>query len=405
MGKLTAREVKHAKPTDKPYKLTDGHGLYLLVQKSGRYWRFDYRYLRRRKTLALGTYPTVSLKEAREKHVEVRKQLDRDIDPGHLKKMTKAARFAAAENCFENLAWEWFSKQNWTEGHRRTVKGRLNLNILPWLGDRPVNEITPQEILAICRRVESRGAIETAHRCRTIISQVFRYCVASGLAASDPCRDLRNALAPVPEKHMATILDPKQIGTLLRAMDGYKGHTVTRAALRLAPLVFVRPGELRKMEWPEIIFAESQWKIPAEKMKGKVPHIVPLSWQTLEIIKDLHPLTGEGNYVFPSIRSTARPMSENTVNGALRRLGYTKEELTSHGFRSMASTLLHELGWQSHLVERQLAHKDSTVRGVYNHAEYLPERKEMMQAWADYLGELKRGAKIIPILKRNGVTE
>jgi integrase len=390
MGKLTAIKIKNAKPGTKNYKMADGGGLYMLVTKTGRYWRYDYRYLNKRKTLSLGVYPDISLKDAREKHANARKMLADEIDPAEHRKRMKAARFAAADNSFEKLAWDWFGKQNWTKGHARTVKGRLNNNILPWIGDRPVSEITAQDVLTVCRRVESRGAIETAHRVKTICSQVFRYCVAAGLVESDPCRDLAKALTPVSPKHMATILEPKKIGELMRAIEGYEGHQITRSALQLAPLVFVRPGELRHAEWSEFDLDQGQWRLPAEKMKMRQAHIVPLSRQALELIRDIQPLTGQGYYVFPSLRSNYRPMSENTVNGALRRLGYAKDEITGHGFRSMASTRLHEMGWPSHLIERQLAHRDgNTVKAAYNHAEYMPERIKMMQEWADYLDRLK----------------
>lgn len=389
--KLTSIQVKNSKPKDKSYKLSDSGGLYLLITKTSKYWRFDYRYLNKRKTLALGVYPTVSLKEARDKHIDAKRLLANDIDPGHLRKVNKTTKLEAAEKSFEKLAWEWFTRQNWTEGHARTVKGRLNKNILPYIGNRPVNEITAQDVLMVCRRVESRGAIETAHRVKTICSQVFRYCVASGLVLSDPCRDLKDALTPVTPRHMATITDPKQIGALMQAINDYRGHTVTKIALKLAPLLFVRPGELRHAEWHEFDLDEVQWKLPAKKMKGRQPHIVPLSKQAVELIEEIKPFTSHGRYLFPSIRSIDRPMSENTVNAALRRLGYTKEELTGHGFRAMASTRLHELGWPSYLIERQLAHKEpNSVKAAYNHAEHLQERREMMQAWADYLVALEK---------------
>jgi len=401
MSKLTAQEIKNVKPGSRQQKLSDGGGMYLLVTKSGKYWRYDYRYFKKRKTLALGVYPEVSLKKARERHHEARKKLSDGIDPGHLRKVYKAAKFQAAENSFGKLAWDWFSRQNWTEGHARTVRGRLDNDIIPWLGDLPVNEITAQEVLAVCRRVESRGAIESAHRVKTICSQVFRYCVASGLIESDPCRDLKKALTPTVSKNMATITDPVKVGALMRAIEAYEGHLVTRLALQLAPLVFVRPGELRHAEWSEIDFDKVLWKIPAEKMKMKQIHLVPLSQQAIQIISDIKPLTGSGRYLFPSIRSTVRAMSNNTILAALRRMGYPKDEMTGHGFRGMASTLLHELGWESKLVERQLAHTDkNSVRAAYNHAEYLPERTKMMQAWADYLDGLKAGGEIINLKRK-----
>jgi integrase len=403
MGKLKALEVEKAKFKSKNYKMTDGRGMYLLVTKTGKYWRYDYRYMKKRKTLALGVYPDVSLKNAREKHQEARTKLANDIDPGFYKKVNKEAKIQAAQNSFERFALEWFSKQkqNWTEGHARTVKGRLDKNIIPYIGDRPLNEISAREVLIICRRVERRGAIETAHRVKTICSQIFRYCVASGLIDSDPCRDLTKALIPATPKHMAAITDPIKVGGLMRSIEDYEGHQVTRSALKLAPLVFVRPGELRHAEWEEINLEDAIWKIPATKMKMKRIHIVPLATQAVEIIKDLKPLTGSSQYLFPSIRSAKRPMSNNAVLSALRRMGYPKEEMTGHGFRSMASTLLNELGWESKLIEKQLAHQDNnSVRAAYNHAEYLPERIKMMQAWADYLDGLKAGGKIINF-KRN----
>lgn len=402
MGKLTAQEIKNVKPGSGQQKLTDGGGMYLLITKTGKYWRYDYRYLKKRKTLALGVYPQVTLKEARERHHQARKKVTDGIDPGHLRKINKSAKFEAAENSFGKLAWEWFSRQNWTEGHARTVRGRLDNDIMPWLSDMPVNEITAQEVLTVCRRVESRGAIESAHRIKTICSQVFRYCVASGLIESDPCRDLRKALTSPTHKNMATITDPVKVGGLMRAIDSYEGHLVTRAALQLAPLVFVRPGELRQAEWSEFNFDQAIWKIPAEKMKMKQIHLVPLSQQAIEIINDIKPLTGTGRYLFPSIRSTVRPMSNNTILAALRRMDYPKEDMTGHGFRGMASTLLHELGWKSKLVERQLAHTDkNSVRAAYNQAEYLPERIKMMQVWADYLDGLKAGGQVINIKKKH----
>ena len=400
MSKLKSLEIKKAKFKSKNFKLTDGGGMYLLVTKTGRYWRYDYRYMKKRKTLALGVYPEVTLKEAREKHYEARKKLADDIDPGHFRKINKQLKIQASEDSFEKFALEWFLKQKWTEGHARTVKGRLNNNIIPYIGDRPLNDITAREVLILCRRVERRGAIETAHRVKTICSQIFRYCVASGLIDSDPCRDLTKALTPATPKHMATITDPIKVGGLMRSIDDYVGHQVTRSALQLAPLVFVRPGELRHAEWEEINFDDAIWKIPAGKMKMKQIHIVPLSNQAIKIIQDLKQLTGSGQYLFPSIRSSKRPMSDNAILSALRRMGYLKEEMTGHGFRGMASTLLHELGWESKLIERQLAHQDrNSVRAAYNHADYLPERIKMMQAWADYLDRLKAGGKVINFKK------
>jgi len=401
MEKLKGIQVKNSKFIDKPFKLSDGGGLYLLVNNAGKYWRYDYRYLKKRKTLALGVYPRVTLKNARIEHKKARETLADGIDPSYLRKVKKTEKFEASENSFAKLAWEWFDKQKWTEGHRRTVRGRLKKDIIYYIGDRPVNEITAREVLIVCQRVEKRGAIESAHRIKTICSQVFRYCVASGLIESDPCRDLSKALTPVNPKHMAAIIDPIKAGGLMRAIECYEGSPITRAGLQLAPLVFVRPGELRHAEWSEFNLEKAIWKIPAEKMKMKQIHLVPLSKQAIKIIRKIKPLTGKGRYLFPSVRSTARPMSNNTILAALRRMGYSKEEMSGHGFRAMASTLLHEQNWDTKLIERQLAHSDkNSVRAAYNHAEYMPERIKMMQAWANYLDGLKHGGEVINLKRK-----
>jgi integrase len=277
----------------------------------------------------------------------------------------------------------------WSEKHSKTVISRLENNIFPWLGKTEVGDISASMLLDVLKRIESRGAIETAHRVKQICGQVFRYAIATGRAERDPCVDLKGALAPTRAKSMATITDPKKIGELMRVISGYEGNLITRCALKLAPLVFVRPGELRHAEWYEIDLDLAQWKIPADKMKMRQVHIVPLSKQALAIFYELKPLTGSGKFVFPSLRSGSRPMSNNTINAALRRMGYSKEELTGHGFRSMASTLLHENGWKTDVIERQLAHAESnSVKRAYNHAQHLPEREKMMQWWADYLEKL-----------------
>lgn len=389
---LTDTAVRNAKPKDKPYKLSDEKGLYLLINKAGKYFRYDYRFGGKRKTLALGVYPRVTLKKARETHEEAQKLLKNGIDPQQYKKETKAMRIEQAANSFEAVAREWFTKNKhiWTAGHSRTIISRLDNNVFPWLGPRPIAEIASPVLLSVLRRIEDRGAVETAHRVKQICGQVFRYAIATGRAERDPSTDLRGALPPTKPQHMATITDPKKIGELLRAIDGYEGHMITRCALRLAPLVFVRPGELRHAEWDEINYEQSEWKIPAEKMKMRSPHIVPLTPQTIAIFKEIQPLTGHGLYVFPSLRSAERAMSNNTILAALRRLGYAKEEMSGHGFRAMASTILHEQGWPPDVIERQLAHAErNNVRAAYNHAQHLPERRKMMQAWADYLDKLK----------------
>ena len=400
---LTAIETKSAKATDKPQKLADGGGLYLLVHpNAAKYWRLDYRFAGKRKTLALGVYPDISLSDARERREAARKLLANGADPGDIKKAQKAAIAALAENSFELVAREWFSKHtpNWKENHSSKIIRRLEVDIFPWLGARPAGEITAPELLAAIRRIESRGALETAHRALANCGQVLRYAVATGRAQRDPAADLRGALPPVKEKHHASITDPKAIGELLRDLENYQGAFVTRCALRLAPLVFLRPGELRKAEWAEINLDKAEWRIPAARMKMNAVHIVPLSAQAVAILREIQPLTGEGRYVFTGARTTTRPMSENAVLAALRRMGYTTDEMTGHGFRSMASTLLNEQGFNRDAIERQLAHAERDgVRAAYNYAEYLPERKRMMQSWADYLEALAKGADVIPLHK------
>jgi integrase len=390
---LTDIAIRKAKPEKKPYKMTDGSGLYLLVNKSGKYFRFDYRFAGKRKTLALGVYPDVKLSEARDKHVKARKLIRDGVDPGQQRKIEKLTKIKQAENNFQSIALDWFSrvKHVWTEGHARTVLSRLENNVFPLIGNRSIVDISAPELLAVLRLIESRGAIETAHRVKQVCGQIFRYAIATGRAERDPSADLKGALQPAKPERMATITDPKKVGALMRAIDAYAGHLITRCALRLAPLVFVRPGELRHAEWDEIDFENAEWKIPAEKMKMRTPHIVPLSRQAVDVFLEVKPFTGKGRFVFPSLRTIERPMSENTVLGALRRLGYAKEEMSGHGFRAMASTLLHENGWHSDLIERQLAHAErNSVRAAYNHAQHLPQRKEMMQWWADYLDLIKQ---------------
>ena len=397
---LTDSAVRNAKKREKPAKLSDERGLYLLVNAVGKYWRFDYRFAGKRKTLALGVYPDVSLATARERRDEARRQLARDIDPSMARRIHRTAIVERAANSFEAVAREWHQryKRNWAESTAAGILRRLELDVFPWIGGRPIAEITPPELLAVLRRIESRGALETAHRVHQNSSQIFRYAVATGRAERDPAADLRGALPPVRAKHHAAITDPKGVGPLLRAISGYGGSFVAKCALRLAPLVFVRPGELRQAEWAECDLDSAEWRIPAERMKMRTPHIVPLSTQAVAILREIHAVTGRGRYVFPGARSNARPMSENTVNAALRRLNYGSEQMTGHGFRSMASTLLNEAGWHRDAIERQLAHAErDEVRAAYNYAEHLPERRRMMQAWSDYLSSLEAGAEVIPL--------
>ena len=394
---LTDTAIRNAKPKEKQYKLSDEKGLYLLVKKAGKYFRLDYRFGGKRKTLALGVYPDVKLAEARGKRDSARKLIVNGVDPVQYKKEAKAMQNEEVVNSFEVVAREWFTRKKhiWTEGHAKKIIRSLDLNIFPWLGQKEVASISAPELLTVLRRIEDRGALDTAHRVKQICGQIFRYAVATGRAERDSSADLRGALPPTKQKHMATITDPKKIGELLRVIDGYEGHLITRCALRLAPLVFVRPGELRHAEWEEVNFEQAEWKIPAEKMKMRATHIVPISDQAASILREIKPLTGHGRYVFPSLRSAERPMSNNTISAALRRMGYAKEEMSGHGFRSMASTLLHEQGWPTDVIERQLAHAETNkVKAAYNHAQHLPERRRMMQSWADYLAQLKMNTNI-----------
>jgi len=402
---LTETAIRNAKRPHKPRKRAAGGGLYLLLMpKGGRWWRLDYRHGGKRKTLSMGVYPAIGLKDARERRDEARRLLARGVDPGTLRKDAKRARVEAHGNSFEAIAREWFAKQapTWAASNADKVLRRLERDVFPWIGKRPVGEVTAPELLAVLRRIESRGAGDTAHRAQQNCGQVFRYAVATGRAERDPTGDLRGALAPVRKQHFPSITDTKEVGELLRALAGYEGALATKCALRLAPLLFVRPGELRQAEWAEMDLEQAEWRIPAGKMKVRKPHLVPLSRQGVAILRELQPLTGPGRYVFPSTRTAARPMSNGTLNAALRRLGYPKDVMTAHGFRSMASTLLNEQGWNRDVIERQLAHAERDgVRAAYNYAEHLPERRRLMQHWADFLDGLTAGATVIP-LRRKG---
>ena len=405
---LTDATAKSAKPTAKPYKLSDERGMFLLVNPNGsKWWRLKYRLDGKEKLLSLGVYPDVGLKDARARRDEARQQIADGIDPSHVRQAQKSAKSERAANSFEAIAREWYAKFSgkWATSHASKILRRLETNVFPWIGARPIAEINAPEVLSVLRRIEKRGAIETAHRARESCGQIFRYAIATGRAERDVAADLRGALQPVVTKHHASITEPKAIGALLRDLAEYKGSPITKAALQLAPLVFLRPGELRHAEWTEIDVDKAEWRIAANKMKAGVQHIVPLSKQAIELLNEVRPLTGEGRYAFPSVRTPDRPMSENTVNAALRRLGYTSEEMTGHGFRSMASTLLNENGWNRDAIERQLAHGErDAVRAAYNYAELLPERRKMMQWWAEYLAKLQAGAEVIPIRKGGKVS-
>ncbi len=404
---LTDKAIRNAKPKESPFKLHDEKGLYVLVNKAGKYFRMDYRFGGKRRTLALGVYPETSLAEARDKRDDARKKIQGGIDPVQEKRVAKLATMRSQSITFESVAREWLSKvsNGLTDKYVLLVVRRLERHIFPWMGSLPIHEITPGDILQALRKIEDQGRVETAHRVAQICGQVFRYAIVTGRCDRNPAGDLRGALTTVKHGHMSSITDPKEIGGLLRAIDGYDGYFVTQCALKLAPLVFVRPGELRRAEWSEVDFETATWKIPAEKMKMRRDHLVPLSAQALAILQALQPLTGRGRYIFPSIRTNDRPMSENTILAALRRMGFTKEEMTGHGFRAMASTVLHEQGWPSNVVERQLAHAEkNSVKAAYNHAEHLDERRKMMQAWADFLDSLRAGATVVPF-RKNGTMD
>ncbi len=389
---LSEAKVRTAKPRKSPQKFFDGGGLFLLVTPSGgKLWNLKYRFNGKERKLSLGSYPEISLAEARQRKEEARALLANEVDPGEIKKAQQAAESAETDT-FEVIAREWHSRfaPTWAKSHAGKIIRRFELYVFPWIGSKEITSISAKEMLGVLRRVEEKGIIETAHRIQQSCGRVFRYAIATGRADRDPTGDLRGALPPANTKHMASIIDPREIGGLLRAIDGYNGSIVTRCALRLAPLVFVRPGELRHGEWTEIDFDTKEWRIPAGKMKSKFQHIVPLSNQSVEVLKEILPLTGKGRYVFPSPRTGNRPMSDNAVLAALRRMGYEKDEMSGHGFRSMASTLLNEQGWNRDAIERQLAHTEkNSVRASYNFAEYLPERRKMMQSWADYLDSLR----------------
>lgn len=408
---LTDTAIKAAKPADKPVKMTDGDGLYLLVHPNGgKWWRFDYRFDGKRKTLSMGVYPDVTLRDARERRDEARRQIANQIDPGEHRKANKNARADAVANSFETVAREWFTKMlpTWTPDHADKIIKRLERDVFPWIGGEPIADLNAPKVLTTIRRIEARGRLETAHRALQNCGQVFRYAVATGRAERDPTGDLRGALPPTREKHMAAITDPAEVGALLRAIDAFRGTLIVQSALKLSALVFVRPGELRQAEWAEIDLDKGEWNIPASRMKGwarkgiTTPHLVPLAPQAVAILRDLQPLTGRGQFVF-SGRDPKKCMSNAAVNAALRRMGYdTKTEMTGHGFRAMARTILHEeLGVDREAIEHQLAHAVPDALGTaYNRTKFIKERRVMMQRWADYLEKLKAGADVVTMPTR-----
>lgn len=397
MSKLTDTAIRSAKTTEKPRKLFDGGGLFLLLKPNGaRLWQLKYRVSGREKLLSFGQYPEVSLKSAREQRDEARKLIAAKTDPGAKRKAERSAQ----ANTFEAVAREWLDMKADSISERTRLKrlARFEAFVFPYLGKRPIASITAPDLLPVLKRIEGRGKNETAHRIRSESSAVFRYAIVTGRAERDPAADLRGALAPVVVRNHPAITEPAKIGGLLRAIHGYKGQPSTEYALKLLPLTFVRPGELRGAEWTEFDFDNAEWRIPAGRMKMREQHVVPLSSQAVTFLRELQPLTGSGRYVFPSLRTNERPISNNTLNAALRRLGFSGDEMVSHGFRSMASTCLNEQGWHPDLIELQLAHAErDEVRGAYNRAQRLAERRKMMQSWSDYLDGLRVGANVVSL--------
>ena len=398
---LTIKEIESAKAKEKSYKLADGQGLYIEVMPNGaKYWRMKFRFNGKEKRLAFGVYPEVRPPEARDRGREAREKIRNGIDPSEAKKSAKREALLTTANTFEIVAREWMKHRahNVAIGQQEKTLARMENDVLPWLGNRPITEIDAPEILVVLRRVDSRGARYTAHRVRSEISQIFRYGIATGRTKSDPAKDLIGAIPAPKEKHFASITDPAKVAEMLRAFEGFSGTFTVLCALKLAPLFFVRPGELRTAEWADIDFDKAEWRYKV--MKTKTDHLVPLASQAVAVLRELHALTGRGRYLFPGARSASRPMSDAAVNAALRRLGYdTRTEITGHGFRAMARTILHEeLHQKPEVIEHQLAHAVPDVLGAaYNRTKFLKERKAMMQLWADYLDKLKTGAEIVPL--------
>lgn len=399
--KLSDVQLRSIKPTERPFRVFDGGGLFLEVRPNGaRYWRWKYRFAGKEKLLALGVYPRVGLKAARSARNDARDLLDAGTDPSADRRQQRLRAHVAEATSFEAIAKEYVDKQRAKLAPNTLVRLQWMLDklLLPWLKGRPIAAITPPELLAQLRRTESRGKYESAHRAHQLASRIFRYAIATGRAERDPAADLRGALHPKVTSNRAAITHPAAVAELLQKIHGYTGQPATCAALKLAPLLFVRPGELRAAEWSEFDLEAAEWRLPAARMKMREAHLVPLSTQAVAILADLKPLTGRGKYVFPSVRTGARPLSENTINAALRALGYESAAMSAHGFRAMASTLLHELGWKPDIIERQLAHAErNKVRAAYNRAQHLVERRAMMQAWSDHLDGLRAGAKVVPI--------
>lgn len=392
--------LRNAKPKEKPYRIGDGGGLYLLVNPDGgKLWRWQYqRPNGKRNTLALGEYPAVTQAKARLLRDDARKLLADGVDPGEHKKAQRIALMGATANSFEVVAREWQAQRTVLPDQRKKSLARMEKDVFPWIGSKPIAEINAPQVLAVMRRIDARGARYTAHKAKEEISMVMRYAIATGRREErDPCPDLKGAIPPARTRHMAAITDPKEVAELIRALDAFKGTFVVASALRMAPLVFVRPGELRKAKWAEFDLEKAEWRYRVSKTN--VDHLVPLSRQAVAILRDLHPLTGRRVYVFPG-RDPQKPMSDAAINAALRRMGYdTQKEMTGHGFRAMARTILHEeLGQKWEAIEHQLSHSVPDALGdAYNRTKFLEERRSMMQIWADYLDKLKTGAKVPPL--------
>jgi integrase len=405
---LSDLSIKKAKPAAKMYKMSDGKGLFLRVNPVGprtpegsKLWRFEFRHEGKRDSLSLGAYPAVSLASARKKCDAAREQVEAGSNPSFTRKVEKSTKRTAAANSLEIVAREWHTKtiNEWSPAHAANVIRRLECDIFPALGSHPVSEISAPALLEVLRKMEHRGAVDTANRVRAMVGQVFRYAIATGRAERDPSADLRGAMKKSKTEHYPTILDPVKIGGLLRAIDGYSGTLKVRCALALLPYLFVRPGMLRNAEWSELDLEASEWSIPAEKMKGRTAFVVPLSSQAVAIFREVQPITGHEKYVFPSFRTKGQVMSTTTMNAALRAMGFdTETEITGHGFRAMGRTILHEtLDFPSEIIECQLSHNPRETHGTaYNRTKFIAQRHKMMQAWADHLDALKQGAQVIP---------
>lgn len=395
---ISATTIKNAKPKDKPYKLAAERGMFLLINpNNSKLWRLKYRIDGKEKLLALGAYPDVSLAQATEKRDEARRLIAQGIDPSAQRQASKQARIDSSANSFEVIALEWYEKEKgaWSEGYASKTRANLKKNLFPYIGKKPIADISAMDLLTTLKQIENRGCLATTTKCKSICSGVWRYAVITERAEHDITASLKGALKNAKTKHHASITNLAEVGGLMRAIDHYHGQEVTKLALKFIALTFVRSGELRTAEWSEIDIEKKEWKIPSEKMKMKVVHIVPLATQAITVLNALRQHTGDSKFLFPSILSKKQVMSENTLNTALRRIGYSKDQMTCHGFRSMASTILNESQkWHKDAIERQLAHGErDSVRAAYNYAEHLPERQKLMQAWADTLDQCSLPAK------------